>query len=64
MARWMKWAGPGQFRGEGTWVNVDKPEEIAMDDDTWQYLVTTGFLPTHVGDKPPDEEGRGHPATP
>ena len=50
MRRWFKEPAPGQFRGEGDWV------EYKGSDADWQALVATDFLPTHVGETPPEEE--------
>lgn len=61
MKKWIKIPGPGQFRGEGIWTEVDE----APDPDKHQpgtpllgdYLgcLITGYFPTHEGEEPPDE---------
>ena len=56
MARWIKIPVPGQFRGEGEWVNVDanKANQRAFEAD-YEWAKETGFVPTHEGETPPDD---------
>lgn len=42
MLRQVREPGPGQFRGEGEWVDFDGTDE------DWGELVHTGYLPTRV----------------
>lgn len=55
MQKWVKVPGPGQFRGEGPWTKLEESGHIGH----WNYLVQTGYLPTHVGDEPPAEAKAG-----
>jgi hypothetical protein len=48
--RWVREPGPGQIRGEGKWVEFDGSYHF-----TWDWLVHTGYLPTHIGAEPPDD---------
>lgn len=50
MKRWYRDPLPGQYRGEGNWV------EYKGSDADWQALVATEFLPTHEGETPPEGE--------
>jgi hypothetical protein len=56
LTRYVKIPGPGQFRGEGEWVDFEsthpmslyatkEDREESMEDD-WAVLVRTGALPT------------------
>lgn len=60
--RWVKIPAPGQFRGEGEWKDYDKTMKEWGKSDTfiaeeWEFLTTTGYLPTKIQDeKPVDEE--------
>jgi len=47
--RWIKMPGPGQFRGEGTWMLLS---EVDPDAD-WDQLKDGRWLPVHEGDEPP-----------
>jgi hypothetical protein len=59
--RWIKIPGPGEFRGEGLWLLEPAVRTFEGDwlkgDAAWDYCRSTGYLPTHEGDDPP--EGRG-----
>lgn len=48
--RWIRQPGPGEMRGEGPWVR------FTGTDDEWEWLRGTGYLPTHEGEKPEDQE--------
>lgn len=52
MKRWIKLPSPGQFRGEGEWVDL---RTTGHDDEDWEYCQKTGYLPTHEGEEPPVE---------
>ena len=47
--RWVKLPAPGQFRGEGVWVENPYAEL------EWRDMRKHGYLPTHVGHEPPKE---------
>jgi len=55
VARWIKWPEPGEYRGKGTWKNVE--ETPALDDGFFEHCQRTGYLPTHEGDEPPPKDG-------
>lgn len=46
MKYWIKYPGPGEFRGEGKWEEVTKETFDA---------ISEGFLPKHQGLEPPKE---------
>ena len=52
--RWVKWAGPGEFRGEGKWIKL---EEIQTENHEtyWVWLLRTAYLPTFVSKESPDD---------
>lgn len=50
MTKWVRYPGPGEFRGEGKWERI---EDVGADEGLWKVWQETGFLPTHEGDKPP-----------
>lgn len=59
MKRWVKMPDPGEFRGEGTWIEWT-PEAAARLAPTgeravWDWLTDTGYLPTHLGEAPPSD---------
>lgn len=51
--RWVKVSGPGQFRGQGEWTRF---EDTNYSEADWDYFKSTGFLPTHEGENPPEGE--------
>jgi len=55
MTRWIKVAGPGEFRGEGVWQTI---EEAGCSLEDWEWNQRTGYLPTWVGDEPPQERNQ------
>jgi len=52
--KWIKMPGLGDFRGQGKWHNLD--DLTGCDEHYWSYCEVTGFLPTFVGDAPPEEK--------
>ena len=48
--RWVRMPAPGEFRGEGEWIEVN-PEYISERD--YEYIKETGYLPWHEGEFPP-----------
>lgn len=48
--KWVKMANPGQFRGEGTWVQI---KNVGMTEAEWLEVKNTNYLPVHEGDEPP-----------
>ncbi len=55
MARWLKWPGPGEFRGEGEWKKIPEPEDDPEQFKYWAWCKETGYLPVREQD---DEPGR------
>jgi len=60
---WVKFPGPGEMRGQGIWVAVEDENAgtgVSLADrlQMWNYYMQTGFLPTHVGPEPPDEDDK------
>ncbi len=54
--RWVKYPGPGEFRGEGEWMPVESINFLDTTvDEGWQYLKETNYLPTYVGENPNNE---------
>lgn len=51
MKKWIKWPAPGQFRGEGEWVLASS---IGCTDKDFAEVQETQYVPTHVGETPPD----------
>ena len=49
--KWVKVPGPGQYRGEGEWIEVD--DKNFSDLEGWKHHRETGFLPTAEQDKKP-----------
>lgn len=47
LKHWLRMPAPGQFRGEGTWVSVDK----AVYDS-----YPEGVIPKHIGELPPEDK--------
>lgn len=50
MKKWVRYPGPGQYRGDGEWRTI---EDIGMTELEWAELVENCYLPTHLGDTPP-----------
>jgi hypothetical protein len=46
MRRFYKNPGPGQFRGEGEWVEAKTPQEIKF----WEHCRDTEWLPVKTED--------------
>ena len=44
--RWIKMPGPGEFRGEGEWVEYLGPDE------EWEWHRAVGMYPTAEGERP------------
>lgn len=63
--RWIKVPGPGEFRGQGLWLLDPAVKAFEGDwlsgDAAWNYCVKTGYLPTHEGDTPPEEDEEANP---
>lgn len=51
--KWIKVPDPGEFRGEGKWRRTKDIGCSVMD---WNWIRDTGWLPTHEGEKPDDDE--------
>lgn len=51
MTKWVRYPGPGQFRGEGTWRTI---ADLKLTEGEWDELAESGFLPTHEGPEPPE----------
>lgn len=51
MRKWIRLPGPGQFRGEGDWVEIG---ESAEDLEAWRIHRETGFLPTAEQEEKPE----------
>lgn len=51
--KWIKVPDPGEFRGEGKWRRTKDIGCSVMD---WNWIRDTGYLPTHEGEKPDDDE--------
>ena len=51
--KWIMVPGPGQFRGEGEWKRI---AEAGCSESDWEWNRQTGYLPTHEGMKPDDDE--------
>lgn len=55
LKHWVKCPQPGQFRGEGVWVSLEDNPQIGLDIDmNWDAFVKSNFLPTYVGETPPE----------
>jgi hypothetical protein len=50
--RWVRVPSPGQIRGEGKWIHFEKLE--APKHVTWEWMLEYKYLPTHVGNTPPE----------
>lgn len=51
--KWIKVPDPGEFRGEGEWKRI---AEAGCSESDWEWNRQTGYLPTHEGEKPDDDE--------
>jgi hypothetical protein len=51
MRKWIKVPGPGQFRGQGEWIEIDaaSPEDVSA----WETHRETGYLPTAEQEEKP-----------
>jgi hypothetical protein len=49
--RWVKVPGPGEFRGKGRWMELEKV--VGMTEADWRFCAANGYLPTHEGEHPP-----------
>ena len=65
MKKWVKMPGPGQFRGEGKWVEVAGKFTMnnglmpafmgsTVNEDFYDYCVKTNYLPTSEQDEKPE----------
>ena len=52
--RWVKVPGPGEFRGEGKWIKLDRYTNEP--DEVWEEIKDGNWLPIHVGPTPPDQQ--------
>lgn len=50
--KWVRYPGPGEYRGEGTWRTIADAGVTAAE---WEEIKDTGWLPTHEGDEPPKD---------
>lgn len=59
MARWIKWPGPGQFRGEGEWNDLDgtfgKHMSEKERDEFWERLNASGYVPFREQEEKPTD---------
>lgn len=53
MKKWLKKPAPGQFWGEGEWVEINE-KSSNQDQYDYYYSQKTGFLPVHQGEYPPN----------
>jgi hypothetical protein len=60
MTRWIKIPGPGQFRSQGEWREVN--EENKSEVQYWEYCRTSGWLPVHESDEKPDPDFNPEPS--
>ncbi len=55
MPKWIKVPGPGEFRGEGQWFEIDEKKRGQLEE--WEHCRKTGYLPVREQDeKPGDDE--------
>jgi len=50
--KWLKLAGPGQFRGDGDWIEIDENDPDAL--KAWEIHRETGYLPTAEQNEKPE----------
>jgi len=54
VTKWIRYPGPGEFRGEGEWHSID---DLGVSEEKFAEYKESGFLPTHEGDAPPPKDG-------
>lgn len=56
--RWVKVPGPGEFRGEGKWMEFEETTSKLSKEEQeigWDFLVKSKYLPTAIQPEKPDE---------